>query len=337
MIRLLFLIIFFISKNLFANEVNIFSSRHYESDIKLYNKFTNQTGIKVNVVSGNAKALEKRIIEEGEECVADIFIAADAGRLGSAEKKGIFKKVYSEILNEKIPPNFRSEKWYGIAKRARILFYNPELVKESDLEKLSYLDLSDSRWKNKLVIRQSSSIYNQSLVAYMIENYGQEKTKEWVEGIVKNMAREPQGNDRSQILAVAAKEAEIAVANTYYYGLMMSGKKGKEQMEAAKRVKPFFPNQFENGTHINVSGVGILKYSKNEKNSLKLIEFLLTDEAQKHMVENTFEYPMSENVEPNKIIKKMGLNFKQDLKTNLSSYSRFHQIAYKIMLEAGWN
>ena len=325
------------SNNIFANEVNIFSSRHYESDIKLYNNFTNQTGIKVNVVSGNAKALEKRIIEEREKCVADILIAADAGRLGSAEKKGIFKKVYSEVLNEKIPYNFRTEYWYGIAKRARIIFYNPKLVKESDLEKLSYLDLSDSKWKNKLVIRQSNNIYNQSLVAYMIENYGKAKTKEWVEGIVKNMARKPQGNDRAQILAVAAQEAEIAVANTYYYGLMMSGRKGKEQMEAAKRVKPFFPNQFENGTHINISGAGILKYSNNEKNAIKLLEFLLTDEAQKHMVENTFEYPMSENVEPNKIIKQMGLNFKQDLKTNVSSYSRFHQIAYRMMLEAGWN
>ena len=179
------------SNNIFANEVNIFSSRHYESDIKLYNNFTNQTGIKVNVVSGNAKALEKRIIEEREKCVADILIAADAGRLGSAEKKGIFKKVYSEVLNEKIPYNFRTEYWYGIAKRARIIFYNPKLVKESDLEKLSYLDLSDSKWKNKLVIRQSNNIYNQSLVAYMIENYGKAKTKEWVEGIVKNMARKP--------------------------------------------------------------------------------------------------------------------------------------------------
>ena len=318
----------------FANEVNIFSARHYDSDVQLYKKFTAKTGIKVNVVSGKDKALQKRIIEEGKDCIADLYITADAGRLGAFQSKGMFQKASSSALKQAIPSNFRSSYWFGIAKRARVIYYDPS--RTNPPSNLSYEDLSDPKYKGKVVIRKSNNVYNQSLVASLIANNGKKKTAEWAKGLVNNMARKPKGNDRAQILAVAAGEAEYAVANTYYIALMLSGKKGPEQQAAAKKVKPFFPNQDGRGTHMNISGGGVLKNAPNKANAIKLLEFLLTKEAQQHIVNNTFEYPMIEGVEPNKLIAQFGLGFKQDLKTKVSKYGKNQADALKIMTEAGW-
>ena len=320
----------------FANEVNIFSARHYDSDVQLYEKFTAKTGIKVNVVSGKDKALQKRIIEEGKDCVADLYITADAGRLGAFQAKGMFQRAGSSALKKAIPSNFRSPYWFGIAKRARVIYYSPSRLSESDLQGMTYEDLADSYWKGKVVIRKSNNVYNQSLVASLIANNGKKKTAEWAKGIVDNMARKPKGNDRAQILAVAAGEAELAVANTYYIALMLSGKKGPEQLAAAKKVRPFFPNQNGRGTHMNISGGGVLKHAPNKANAIKLLEFLLTKEAQEHIVNNTYEYPMIDGVKPNQLIAQFGLNFKQDLKTKVSSYGKNQAEALKIMTEAGW-
>ena len=319
-----------------ANEVNIFSARHYDSDVQLYKKFTGKTGIKVNVVSGNDKALQKRIIEEGKDCIADLYITADAGRLGAFQEKGMFQKVSSKVLKNSIPSNFRSPYWFGIAKRARVIYYAPDRLSLSDLKGLTYEDLADPKWEGKVVIRKSNNVYNQSLVASLIANNGKKKTAEWAKGLVNNMARKPKGNDRAQILAVAAGEADLAVANTYYIALMLSGKKGPEQQAAAKKVKLFFPNQDGRGTHMNISGGGVLKYAPNKANAIKLLEFLLTKEAQEHIVNNTFEYPIIEGVEPNKLIAQFGLRFKQDLKTKVSKYGKNQANALKIMTEAGW-
>jgi len=317
-----------------ANEVNIFSARHYDSDVQLYEKFTVKTGIKVNVVSGKDKALQKRIIEEGKDCIADLYITADAGRLGTFQEKGMFQRSSSKFLKASIPPNFRSPYWYGIAKRARVIYYDPS--RTNPPSNLRYEDLADPKYKGKVVIRKSNNVYNQSLVASLIANNGKKKTAKWAKGLVNNMARKPKGNDRAQILAVAAGEADYAVANTYYIALMLSGKKGPEQQAAAKKVKPFFPNQEGRGTHMNISGGGVLKHSPNKANAIKLLEFLLTKEAQQHIVNNTFEYPMIDGVEPNKLISQFGLEFKQDLKTKVSKYGKNQADALKIMTEAGW-
>jgi len=320
-----------------ADEVNIFSARHYDADVQLYEKFTAKTGILVNVVSGKDKALQKRIIEEGKDCTADLYITADAGRLGAFQAKGLFQKgASSTAIKKAVPANFRTAYWTGIAKRARIIYYSPERVRASDLKGLTYEGLADLKWKGKIVIRQSNNIYNQSLVASLIENNGKKKTVEWAKGLVSNMARDSKGNDRAQILAVAAGEADLAVANTYYLALMLSGKKGPEQQAAAKKVKPFFPNQDSRGTHMNISGGGILKYAPNKANAIKLLEFLLTKEAQEHIVNNTFEYPMIEGVEPHELVARMGLGFKQDLKTKVSSYGKKQADALEVMLEANW-
>lgn len=326
-----------ITSSVLAEEVNVFSARHYDSDIQLYEKFTKATGIKVNVVSGKDAALQKRIIEEGKDCIGDLYITADAGRLGSFQAKGMLQKAqWSKEILDKVPSNLRSDYWIGIAKRARIFYYSPERVSKSDLENLTYESLADKKWKGRIVIRKSDNIYNQSLVASLIENNGKDKTIKWAKSFVNNMARSSKGNDRAQILAVAAGEADIAVANTYYYALMLSGQKGEEQKLAAKKVLPYFPNQNDRGVHMNISGAGLLKFSPNKNNAIKLINFLLTKEAQKHIVNNTFEYPMVDDVLPNKLVPGNDLNFKQDNNTDVKIYWDKQKEALKIMLSSGW-
>ena len=328
-------IVNFLSNLSIAEEVNVFSSRHYDSDIQLYEKFTSETGIKVNVVSGKDKALQKRIKEEGINSKADLYITADAGRLGSFDKDGMFQKTTSSFIKQKVPETLRSDNWTGIAKRARIIFYSKDRVSDEEIKNLRYEDLGNEIWKNRIVIRKSDNIYNQSLIASLIQNNGKDKIQFWLKNFVSNFARSPKGNDRAQILAVAAGEADLAIANTYYYALMLSGQKGKEQKEAAKKVTPYFPNQNDRGTHINISGVGILKNSPNPENALKLIEFLLTEDAQKHIVENTFEYSILNNVKSHELIESMG-SFKQDLKTPVAEFINYQSDAFKMMLISGW-
>jgi iron(III) transport system substrate-binding protein len=320
-----------------ASEVNIFSARHYDSDVQLYEKFTNKTGIKVNVISGKSGALEKRIIEEGTDSKADLYITADAGRLSAFDSKGMLQGgLNTSLIKSAVSSNFRTSKWVGIAKRARILYFAPERVSGAELTGLTYEGLADPKWKGRLVIRASNNIYNQSLVASLITNNGKGAIADWSKGIVSNMARDPKGNDRAQILAVAAGEADIAVANTYYLALMLSGNKGPEQQAAAKKVKPFFPNQNDRGTHMNISGAGLVKGAPNKSNAIKLVEFLLSKEAQEHIVNNTFEYPMIAGVSPHPLVVNMGLDFKQDLKTKVVNYGKKQAAALEVMTGAGW-
>ena len=320
-----------------ASEVNIFSARHYDSDVQLYQKFTDKTGIKVNVVSGKSGALEKRIIEEGSDGKADLYITADAGRLGAFGAKGMLQSgLNTPVIKSTVSSNFRTSKWVGIAKRARIVYFSPDRVTGAELSGLTYESLADPKWKGRLVIRASNNIYNQSLVASLITNNGKGTISDWSKGVVSNMARDPKGNDRAQILAVAAGEADIAVANTYYLALMLSGNKGPEQQAAAKKVKPFFPNQNDRGTHMNISGAGLVKGAPNKTNAIKLVEFLLSKEAQEHIVNNTFEYPMISGVSPHPLVVNMGLDFKQDLKTKVVNYGKKQADALEVMTGAGW-
>ena len=327
----------FASSIAIANEVNIFNARHYKADAELYGKFTKATGIKVNLINGKSGALEKRIISEGTDSSADLYITADAGRCGAMDAKGHLQRgLSSEAIRAAVPKSFRTNKWVGIAKRARIIYYSPERVTGAELSGMSYEGLADPKWKGRLVIRKSNNIYNQSLVASLVKNNGKAKTAEWSEAVVANMARTPKGNDRAQIMAVAAGEADIAVANTYYHALMLSGKKGAEQQEAAKKVMPFFPNQQDRGTHINISGAGMLKHAPNKANAVKLVEFLLSTEAQNHIVNNTFEYPMIGGVTPNDLVPGKEMNFVMDTKTSVKSYGAKQADALEVMLAAGW-
>ena len=337
-ITLIVATLIFVASNVLANEVNIFSARHYDSDIQLYEKFTAKTGIKVNVVSGKSGALEKRIIAEGADSKADLYITADAGRLGAFKAKGMLQGgLTTSAIKSAVPSNFRTSQWVGIAKRARIVYFAPDRVSGSELSGLTYESLADPKWKGRVVIRASNNIYNQSLVASLIKNNGKAATSNWAKGMVNNMARAPKGNDRAQILAVAAGEADIAVANTYYLALMLSGKKGAEQQAAAKKVKAFFPNQQGRGTHMNISCAALVKGAPNKANAIALVDFLLSPESQEHFTNNTFEFPMIGGVSPSPlVVNNLGLDFKQDLATKVSSYGKNQAAALEVMTAAGW-
>jgi iron(III) transport system substrate-binding protein len=337
-IGIISILITFFSSLTIAAEVNIFNARHYKADAELYSKFEAKTGIKVNLINGKAGALEKRILEEGADATADLYITADAGRCGAMDAKGALQGgLTSTAIKAAVPKNFRTSKWVGIAKRARIVYYSPERVSGAELSGLTYESLADPKWKGRLVIRKSSNIYNKSLVASLIKNNGKAATAEWAKGVVANMARTPTGNDRAQIMAVAAGEADIAVANTYYLALMLSGKKGPEQEEAAKKVKAFFPNQNDRGTHMNISCAALVKGAPNKANAVKLVEFLLTPESQEHFTNNTFEFPMIDGVSPSPlVVNNLGLDFKQDMKTKVSTYGKNQAAALEVMTSAGW-
>ena len=325
------------SSLLASGEVNVYSHRHYDTDKQLFKMFEEKTGIKVNVVKAKASALIKRMISEGKNSPADVLITVDAGRLFQAKTSGILQSVSSDVLAANIPANLRDKdnQWFGLTKRARVALLSFNEAKKSDIK--TYEDLADPKNKGKVVIRSSSNIYNQSLMAAMIEHHGEAYALTWAKGVVANMARTPKGNDRAQIMAVAAGEADIAVANTYYLALMLSGKKGPEQQEAAKKVKAFFPNQNDRGTHMNISCAALVKGAPNKANAIKLVEFLLTPESQEHFVNNTFEFPMIDGVSANPlVVNNIGLDFKQDLKTKVSSYGDKQADALEVMTAAGW-
>ena len=336
-IHLFLIILAILSGSAFAKEVNIYTSRHYDSDSVLYENFTNETGIKVNIISSKSKALLERLRSEGENSPADIFITVDAGNLWKAQEYGLFRKINSKKIDSIVPKNLRGKnnEWIALAKRARVLFYSPKKYSYDELKNLSYEDLSSSKWEKKLSIRSSNNLYNQSLVAAMIAKYGESFAEEWAKGLVNNFARKPQGNDRAQIIAVANGEADLAIANSYYLGLMLSGKKGEKQLNAGKKVKILFPSQNEDGAHINISGAGIIKSSKNYNNAIQFLEFMLSEKAQKHLVENTYEYPINKKVKPSTLISQFGLNFKEDV-TDVYKYGEFNSAAIKLMDRIGW-
>lgn len=319
-----------------VNEVNIYTSRHYDVDDILYAEFTKKTGIKVNIISGSGGALMERLKAEGVNSPGDVFFTVDAGNLANFQKEGFLQSITSENIKNLVPIELRgkNDEWVAIAKRARVIFYNPESVSNEEIANINYEDLAKPRWKNRVVVRSSSNMYNQSLVASLISNLGTENTETWAKGLVDNFARKPQGNDRAQLMAVANGQADIAIANTYYLGIMLSGKGGKEQQVAAAKLRIAFPNQTNRGAHVNISGGGILKHSPNKENAEKFLEFLLTEEAQSHIVNNTFEYPILETVEPHELIAGFG-TFNMD-KTSVADFGEYNPAAVKLMDRAGW-
>tara|TARA_Y100000590_G_scaffold434467_1_gene552697 strand:- start:60 stop:1028 length:969 start_codon:yes stop_codon:yes gene_type:complete len=320
-----------------TNEVNIYTARHYDSDDALYEEFRKETGIKVNIISGKGSALLERIKSEGKNSPADIFFTVDAGNLWIVQKENLFQEIKSKKVISTVPRNLRgpNNEWTAIAKRARVIFYNPKNVSSEEIKDLTYEDLAKEEWKNRIVIRSSSNMYNQSLVASLIANHGIKQTESWAKKLVNNLARKPQGNDRSQIIAVSNGEADIAVANSYYIGIMLSGSAGKEQFEAAKKVKMHFPNQTDRGVHVNISGAGILKNAPNPDNANRFLEFLLSKRVQKYMVDLSFEYPIVEGVLPSPEIASFGLNFKED-DTAVKRFGELNPDAIRLMDRSGW-
>lgn len=311
-----------------SGKVNIYSSRHYNTDDQLYDGFTEQTGIRVNLIEGKDDELIERIKSEGKNSPADILITVDAGRLWRAAQAEIFAPVESEILEAKIPANLQDPNnlWFGYSKRARVIVYNKDKVDPSQLS--TYEDLADPKWKGKFIVRSSSNIYNQSLVAGMIAEKGEEATAEWIKGLVANFARSPQGNDTSQIEDVAAGVAELTLANTYYLA------RYKDKSEIFDKVGIFFPNQDDRGTHVNISGAGLLKNSPNKEQAIAFLEYLASPKAQEFFALGNNEYPVVEGTPINPVVESFG-EFKDDT-TNVSAYGKNNADAVKIMDRSGW-
>ncbi|MBM7714466.1 Fe(3+) ABC transporter substrate-binding protein [Siminovitchia sp. FSL H7-0308] len=313
--------------------VNLYSSRHYDVDDELYGKFEEKTGIKVNVIKGEADELLERIKREGDATQADLFLTADAGRLFRAKDADVLESVESDTLDKQVPKKFRDndKTWYGLTKRARILVYNKDKVKEDELS--TYEDLVDEKWKGRILVRSSENIYNQSLLASFIEIDGEEKAKEWAEGIVKNMARKPEGGDRDQAKAIAAGVGDVAIMNTYYFGQMLNSE-DPEEVKVAEQLGVFFPNQETTGTHVNISGAGVVKGSKNKENAIALLEYLTSEEAQGKFAEANYEYPVNEKVEPSELLKSWGEFKEQDIP--LSVLGDNNAKALMVFNEVGW-
>ncbi len=316
-------------------EVNLYSARKENLIKPLLEKFTDETGVKVNLVTNGADALLKRLKSEGLNSPADVLITTDAGRLHRAKEAGVIRPVESDVLNETVPANLRDPEsyWFGLSLRARPIFYVKGKVDPSELS--TYEALNDEKWEGRLCIRSSSNIYNQSLVASMIASDGLEKTQEWANGFVKTFAQPPKGGDRDQIKAAAAGICDIAIANTYYYGGMLNSN-DEDQIEAANKVAIFWPNQGkdERGTHVNVSGIAMTKAAKNVDNAKLLMEFLVGVEAQAFYAQANNEYPVRVGSESTETLKSWG-EFKAD-ELNLSVLGENNSDAVKLMDRAGW-
>ncbi len=317
-----------------ASEVNVYSARK-ESLIKpLLDKFSLETGIQTNLITAKADKLLTRMINEGANTPADLLITTDAGRLYRARQANLLQKINSPSLDALIPAHLKDADgyWVGLSQRARVIFYAPDRVDPAELS--TYEDLADPRWIKRICIRGSDNIYNQSLVASMLAANGLAATQRWADGLVKNLARPPQGGDRDQIKAAAAGVCDIAIVNTYYYARMLENTRQASEVAAAQKMKLFWPNQDGRGAHVNVSGAAISKYSKNRDNAIRLLEFMLTAEAQAWYASVNYEYPVRVGVEPGGLIAEWG-RFKSDV-LNLSRLGELNTEAVKIMDRAGW-
>ncbi|MEM1179685.1 MAG: Fe(3+) ABC transporter substrate-binding protein [Acidobacteriota bacterium] len=314
--------------------VNVYSARHYDNDQALYDQFEAETGIKVNTIEGDSAALLERLRREGGESPADIFVAVDAGRLNQAAEDGVFQATKSSVLEERIPSNLRHPEglWFGFTKRARVIMVAKDRVDEGAIA--SYEDLADPKWKGKVLIRSSSNVYNQSLVGSILAAAGEEATEAWCQGVVANMAREPQGGDRDQIRAVAAGEGDVAVANTYYLAQMIAADDKPEDQEAASKIAVVFPNQGDRGTHVNISGAGVIKGAANAENAIKLLEFLTGDAAQQSFAGKNKEYPVVAGITPVPELQAFG-EFTED-SLDASVFGAKGKEALMVMDRCGW-
>ena len=316
-----------------AAEVNVYSARSEELIKPALDRFSEETGIEVNLITESADALIRRIELEGMNSPADVLLTVDAGRLFRAKEAGILASVDSEILNQRIPSAYRDPEgeWYGLSLRSRVIMFDKSRVDASEIAR--YEDLADPKWQGQVCIRSSGNIYNQSLLASLIEHLGEHATQDWAEGLVANMARRPQGGDRDQIRAVVAGQCKLAVANTYYLAGMLNSSVAAD-VEVAQQIGVLWPNQADRGAHMNVSGAGVIKTAKNPDEALQLIEFLSDDYAQQWYAEVNNEYSVREDIATSAILQQFG-DFKAD-ELNLEVLGRNNAAAVRLADRAGW-
>jgi iron(III) transport system substrate-binding protein len=316
-----------------AQEVNLYSSRHYDTDVALYDAFTEQSGIAVNLIEGDADQLIERIKAEGRNSPADVLITVDAGRLWRADEAGLLQPVSSPVLEEAIPAELRHPegRWFGLSQRLRGIVYAKDRVDPSEIA--SYEDLADPKWQGRVCIRSSTNVYNQSLVASMIEANGVEATEAWAQGLVDNLARPPQGGDTDQIKAVAAGECDVAVVNHYYLVRLIEGETAEDRA-VADQVGIVFPNQDGRGVHANVSGAGVVATAPNRENAVKFLEYLTTPEAQAYFAQGNYEFPVVDGVKLDPVLEQWG-EIKTDA-VNAAKLGENNPEAVKLMDRVGW-
>ncbi len=310
-----------------AAELNLYSARHYQTDEALYANFTKQTGIKINRIEGKEDELLERIRNEGNNSPADIFLTVDAARLAKAHELGLFAPVASKLLESRIPAHLRTEDWFSFSTRARVIVYNKTAVKAEDVQ--NYEDLANPKLKGKFCSRSGSHPYNLSLMASVIANQGEAKAEEWARGMVANFARAPKGGDTDQIKAVAAGECGVTISNTYYVARLLRSSKA-EDVKTMEKVGIVWPNQKTTGTHINVSGGGMLKTAPNKAAAVRFLEYLASDEAQAYFADGNNEWPAVNRVKiANSALDSLG-KFKADQLPvkNLAMYQAKAQIIY---------
>lgn len=314
-------------------EVNLYSSRHYDTDERLYSEFEEETGIRVNRIEDSGSVLIERIKSEGENSPADVFLTTDAGRLWVAEEAGLFQPVDSEVLEEKIPAHLRHPDglWFGFSQRARVIFYDKDRVDPGELQ--TYQDLADPKWEGMICTRTSGNIYMLSLMAAMIEHLGEEGAREWAKGLWENRARDPEGGDTDQLRGIASGQCAIAVSNTYYFARALHSDV-ENLSEHTDKIGVIFPNQDSFGTHVNISGGGVLKHAPNRENAVKFLEYLASESAQEYFSAGNDEYPVVAGVAMPETIASLG-DFKSD-EINLTVLGKNQALAQQIYNEVGY-
>ncbi|WP_424927497.1 extracellular solute-binding protein [Amaricoccus tamworthensis] len=315
-----------------AQEVNIYSSRHYDTDDALYEAFTEATGIEVNRLEGEADELIARIQAEGDNSPADIILTVDIGRIWRADSAGLLQPVESEVLNERIPENLRHPEghWFGLSQRARLIFYAKDRL---DNPPMTYADLADPEYDDKICIRSSTNIYNLSLLASIVANQGEEKAQEWAAGVVENMARDPEGGDTDQLRGIVSGACDIAVANSYYFARAL-GSDVEGLTGSTDQIGVVFPDQDGNGTHVNVAAAGVAVNAPNRDNAIAFLEWLTTPAAQSHFADQNNEFPVVEGVETGEVAASLG-EFRAD-SLNLNALGENQAKAQEIFNAVGF-
>lgn len=320
--------------NASAQELNLYSSRHYQTDEALYSGFTKTTGIKLNRIEAGEDPLIARIINEGAASPADVLVTVDAGRLWRAEQAGLFQPIQSKVLNERLPANMLAtgNQWFGFSARARVIVYNKLTVNPADVQ--NYEDLANPKLKGKVCTRSGGHIYNLSLMSALIEHLGEARAEQWAKGVVDNFARSPKGGDTDQILGVASGECGVAITNSYYYVRLLKSTKPEDQKVIAA-TGLIWPNQKTTGTHMNISGAGVIKTAKNRDAAIKYLEYLTSNEAQTYFAEGNNEWPVVKGaVLNNKALASLG-TFKMDT-LNIGMLGKNQPVAQKIFDRVGY-
>lgn len=311
--------------------VNVYTARHYDTDLALYERFTETTGIEVNLIEGSSDGLIERIVNEAEFSPADMLITVDAGRLWRAAEAGVFQAIESTVLDERVPEYLRDPTglWFGLSKRARVVVYNKANGPPEGLSR--YEDLANDALRGQVCMRSSGNIYNLSLLGSLIEHHGEDAALDWATGVVANFKRAPQGNDTAQLRAVAAGECGVSIANSYYIGRLM-GSDDEADTDVTDAIGVLFPNQEDRGAHVNISGAGVTRHAPNRANAVRFLEYLTGDFAQRLFAEGNNEYPVVGAVTGP--IAELG-TFKEDA-VNASVLGANQALAVRVFDRAGW-